>query len=125
MMRRLVCSTRYWGISAPSGVRFLGSMNKASLEMRLREANCTPEEIEGWSSEIMKDQWEDHSIEVFIEKLAQLNGKRPRQVPEVIKDEEGEGGEYVNAETGEIGGPKGPEPTRYGDWMFKGRTTDF
>ena len=27
--------------------------------------------------------------------------------------------------TGEVGGPKGPEPTRYGDWQQKGRTTDF
>lgn len=26
---------------------------------------------------------------------------------------------------GEAGGPKGPEPTRYGDWQQKGRTTDF
>ncbi len=26
---------------------------------------------------------------------------------------------------GEVGGPKGPEPTRYGDWQQKGRTTDF
>lgn len=25
----------------------------------------------------------------------------------------------------EIGGPKGPEPTRYGDWQYKGRCTDF
>ncbi len=25
----------------------------------------------------------------------------------------------------EIGGPKGPEPTRYGDWEVKGRATDF
>jgi hypothetical protein len=25
----------------------------------------------------------------------------------------------------EIGGPKGPEPTRYGDWEQKGRCTDF
>lgn len=25
----------------------------------------------------------------------------------------------------EIGGPEGPEPTRYGDWAFKGRVTDF
>jgi Protein of unknown function (DUF1674) len=25
----------------------------------------------------------------------------------------------------EIGGPKGPEPTRYGDWEFNGRCTDF
>ena len=26
---------------------------------------------------------------------------------------------------GEVDGPKGPEPTRYGDWQQKGRTTDF
>ena len=25
----------------------------------------------------------------------------------------------------ETGGPKGPEPTRYGDWEQKGRCTDF
>ena len=25
----------------------------------------------------------------------------------------------------ERGGPKGPEPTRYGDWEQKGRCTDF
>ncbi|WP_348675787.1 DUF1674 domain-containing protein [uncultured Abyssibacter sp.] len=25
----------------------------------------------------------------------------------------------------EFGGPKGPEPTRYGDWERKGRCVDF
>jgi len=25
----------------------------------------------------------------------------------------------------EVGGPKGPEPTRYGDWEKKGRCIDF
>lgn len=30
-----------------------------------------------------------------------------------------------NPQTGEIGGPKGPEPTRYGDWERKGRVIDF
>ncbi len=25
----------------------------------------------------------------------------------------------------EVGGPKGPEPTRYGDWEVAGRCTDF
>jgi hypothetical protein len=25
----------------------------------------------------------------------------------------------------EIGGPPGPEPTRYGDWQYNGRCTDF
>ena len=27
--------------------------------------------------------------------------------------------------TQEIGGPKGPEPTRFGDWEKKGRCSDF
>jgi hypothetical protein len=27
--------------------------------------------------------------------------------------------------TKEIGGPSGPEPTRYGDWEKKGLTSDF
>jgi hypothetical protein len=31
----------------------------------------------------------------------------------------------TNPHTGEIGGPKGPEPTRYGDWERKGRCIDF
>jgi hypothetical protein len=25
----------------------------------------------------------------------------------------------------EVGGPKGPEPTRYGDWEIKGIASDF
>ena len=28
-------------------------------------------------------------------------------------------------ETGEQGGPEGPEPTRYGDWEIGGRASDF
>ncbi|MCH2189956.1 MAG: DUF1674 domain-containing protein [Gammaproteobacteria bacterium] len=31
----------------------------------------------------------------------------------------------IGKETKEIGGPKGPEPTRYGDWESKGRCYDF
>jgi hypothetical protein len=26
---------------------------------------------------------------------------------------------------GEVGGPRGPEPTRYGDWEKKGLASDF
>lgn len=31
----------------------------------------------------------------------------------------------INPTTGEIDGPRGPEPTRYGDWENKGRCSDF
>lgn len=44
------------------------------------------------------------------------------------KDEQNGGedsDEVVNKQTGEIGGPRGPEPTRYGDWEQKGRCSDF
>ncbi len=30
-----------------------------------------------------------------------------------------------NPPQGEVGGPAGPEPTRYGDWERKGRCVDF
>jgi len=40
-------------------------------------------------------------------------------------DEEEEPQEFVNPVTGERGGPRGPEPTRYGDWERKGRVSDF
>ena len=33
--------------------------------------------------------------------------------------------ENAAAPTGEEGGPKGPEPTRYGDWERKGLAVDF
>jgi hypothetical protein len=31
----------------------------------------------------------------------------------------------VNAVPAEIGGPQGPEPTRFGDWEKNGRCVDF
>lgn len=40
------------------------------------------------------------------------------------KDEHAAAAEAPSA-TGEIGGPEGPEPTRYGDWEKKGRCIDF
>jgi hypothetical protein len=48
-----------------------------------------------------------------------------RQKEESSGDGEEEKGAYVNKLTGEVGGPRGPEPTRYGDWEKKGRCSDF
>ncbi|CAN0385764.1 unnamed protein product [Lampetra fluviatilis] len=42
---------------------------------------------------------------------------------EASRSDEFPGG--VNPRTGERGGPRGPEPTRYGDWERKGRCVDF
>ncbi len=44
---------------------------------------------------------------------------------EAPKEEEGGRDVFVNPETGEVDGPRGPEPTRYGDWERKGRCYDF
>ncbi|KAH0954797.1 hypothetical protein HN011_008845 [Eciton burchellii] len=60
--------------------------------------------------------------QVPIEKLEELEeGKHPYQEQEPLKPFPNN----TNPETGEIGGPRGPEPTRYGDWERKGRVTDF
>ena len=56
-------------------------------------------------------------------------GKNEQMKPQTISDTMS--GKYEpfpddkNPETGEIGGPRGPEPTRYGDWERKGRVIDF
>uniref|UniRef100_A0ACD5ZTE5 Uncharacterized protein n=1 Tax=Avena sativa TaxID=4498 RepID=A0ACD5ZTE5_AVESA len=42
-----------------------------------------------------------------------------------MKEEDDENSPDLNKETGEIGGPRGPEPTRYGDWERGGRCSDF
>lgn len=43
--------------------------------------------------------------------------------PPVSSDVPAEKGE--DSRPREIGGPKGPEPTRYGDWEIGGRCIDF
>lgn len=56
-----------------------------------------------------------------IGKLDEPLGKHPYQEEEPLQPWPNN----TNPHTGEIGGPKGPEPTRYGDWERKGRVTDF
>ncbi|KAF8082005.1 hypothetical protein N665_0853s0017 [Sinapis alba] len=57
------------------------------------------------------------------EKVQEENLQMPKEEEE--EEEGGGGGEFVNEDTGEIGGPRGPEPTRYGDWEQRGRCSDF
>ncbi|CAH1133353.1 unnamed protein product [Ceutorhynchus assimilis] len=56
-----------------------------------------------------------------IGKLDQSSAKHPCEEQEPLDPWPNN----TNPHTGEIGGPKGPEPTRYGDWERKGRVTDF
>jgi hypothetical protein len=41
------------------------------------------------------------------------------------EEEMDEEAEAKNGSTGEWNGPRGPEPTRYGDWEQGGRCSDF
>lgn len=56
-----------------------------------------------------------------IGKLDEIEGPHPYQEKEPLKPFPND----INPETGEVGGPRGPEPTRYGDWERKGRVSDF
>ena len=55
--------------------------------------------------------WALRGVVIVVQEAA---GEAARKAAE----ERGEG-------SGEIGGPKGLEPTRYGDWEHKGRCVDF
>jgi hypothetical protein len=47
--------------------------------------------------------------------------------PDIPRPDEAKSAEAKSApaKPREIDGPKGPEPTRYGDWEVNGRCTDF
>ncbi|MCL7027083.1 hypothetical protein MKW94_010243 [Papaver nudicaule] len=73
---------------------------------------------------------------IFSTTIKQDNDEdeKNKKSPEIEKEEEktssseseSDEEDYgVNKLTGEIGGPRGPEPTRYGDWEKGGRCSDF
>mgnify|MGYP000394656862 CR=1 FL=1 len=53
------------------------------------------------------------------------NAQKDNEVPTEAKQETADKGAGQPAKPNEIGGPKGLEPTRYGDWEQKGRCIDF
>jgi len=58
-----------------------------------------------------------HHISRMTEDTGTTAKETPKQAPDAAPKRTGE--------PREIGGPKGPEPTRYGDWEQNGRCTDF
>lgn len=56
-----------------------------------------------------------------MDKLIRSGGTQQTIITKEKKEFEGE----KNPETGEVGGPKGKEPTRFGDWEKNGRISDF
>lgn len=61
-----------------------------------------------------------------IEEMPQAPAPDPK-APEASKSEASkpEAAKPGAAPEREIGGPAGPEPTRYGDWEINGRCSDF
>ena len=56
----------------------------------------------------------------------QMIGQKPDADDDIVPPEPSEAGAETNAKLPtEIGGRKGPEPTRYGDWEKNGRCIDF
>ncbi|MGH8603311.1 MAG: DUF1674 domain-containing protein [Gammaproteobacteria bacterium] len=51
----------------------------------------------------------------------------PKKPTKPASDERQTGGEHKSEKSKpcEVGGPSGPDPTRYGDWERRGRCIDF
>lgn len=58
------------------------------------------------------------TIKENTKKITHVNSSNIQKISTIKEDEI----QKIHKETG---GPKGPEPTRYGDWEQKGRATDF
>jgi len=94
-----------------------------SLAVIYTTKQCPKYLIKQKSTNSKKDDLKEKiKMKTPIGKLDELEaGKHPFQEKEPLK----EWPEGRNPVTGEQNGPKGPEPTRYGDWERKGRVTDF
>ena len=76
----------------------------------------------------LEDEAKKRELAQIREELKQkeeLEKKEEAAVEEGNSESEVAYGELINELTGERGGPKGQEPTEYGDWQRKGRVTDF
>merc|ERR1712063_249350 len=79
--------------------------------------------------EFSSGNWTQERQQAVTESLLQTQKhlqNKWRETEEMSGGDEGSAEDVIiNANTGEVGGPKGPEPTRYGDWERKGRVSDF
>lgn len=89
--------------SCPSPAKYNDNENKLSLTQWNEDCNTMDEFFD-----VMKEHVQQLTQDEFLEML-KICDFRP----------------YVNPYTGELGGPKGPEPTRYGEWEIWGKCVDF
>ncbi|KAJ3289976.1 hypothetical protein HDU79_003640 [Rhizoclosmatium sp. JEL0117] len=71
----------------------------------------------------LADRAQQQEFEKLVKKFNESSERHPDapKMDTIVPEFEGP----VNPKTGEVNGPKGPEPTRYGDWESKGRVYDF
>ncbi|XP_034472628.1 succinate dehydrogenase assembly factor 4, mitochondrial [Drosophila innubila] len=117
-------------------VRALGRKSRLSLNTR-RHTNIglEPEPVEEVIEELSKEAKEKvkpKPSERYLKFKEKLRSNAPvlcvpKGIPHPAHEKEPlpPWPNNTNPYTGEIGGPRGPEPTRYGDWQSKGRVTDF
>ncbi|KAK5583001.1 hypothetical protein RB653_004591 [Dictyostelium firmibasis] len=58
-------------------------------------------------------------------KKVEISKENQELLSDLEEEEDFSNEPYVNPKTKEIGGPRGPEPTRYNDWERNGRVSDF
>lgn len=93
----------------------------SSLEMRTRIIH---------SNIYLQESHKDTEVDVFTKKLQH---KTERELEQLVTQQTSQSDSCEQVDPSdqnkdgvqEIGGPKGPEPTRYGDWERAGRCSDF
>jgi hypothetical protein len=99
-------------------------------DRKRRRPNIVPRKADG-KARIGSQLRESREIAIFgpmSSKPNETNGQSRPEAPSPAGTQENasEGAAATKPKRPrEIGGPKGPEPTRYGDWEFNGRCTDF
>ena len=71
-------------------------------------------------SETPRDKTEQQANEIPAPSASPDDVKSAEVVERATESTKGD-----STQTEEVGGPAGPEPTRYGDWERKGRCIDF
>jgi hypothetical protein len=78
---------------------------------------------DGQPSDPFTQQLQDKTERELADLVAAAAARKKTAAPDSDSDDEKP--ELPPARDDEIGGPKGKEPTRYGDWEKGGRCTDF
>ena len=82
--------------------------------------------FEKFKQKAMKPRSADKLVSLPVDPAKKVDAKRQAEMKaEAAGTAAREEAKARGKSTGEIGGPKGLEPTRYGDWEKSGRCVDF